>query len=210
MDLCLRPEACGAGFFRALRGLWAARAGEAHSPAGRLGAQDAARQAEEALQDYGNSIFRLAYAYLHNPSDAEEILQDTLVQLLRTAPRFQSPAHEKAWLMRVAANLSKNRLSYNQIRRADPLSEELSAQSCGDLSFVWEAVKALPVNRREVIHLYYQEGYSTGEIAKILRRKESTIRSDLRRGREELKAVLKEVYDFDGTVSPDYGPHSGG
>lgn len=41
------------------------------------------------------------------------------------------------------------------------------------------------------------EGYSTEEIANILKRKPATVRSDLRRGREKLKAILKEAYDFE-------------
>ena len=47
-----------------------------------------------------------------------------------------------------------------------------------------------------MIHLYYYEGYSTKEIAKILQSRESTVRSNLKRGREKLKSVLKEAYDF--------------
>ncbi|MFR5601957.1 MAG: RNA polymerase sigma factor [Lachnospiraceae bacterium] len=62
------------------------------------------------LNDYGNAVLRTAYSYLHNMTDAEEILQDTLVQFLKTAPALESRAHEKAWLLRVACNLSKNRL----------------------------------------------------------------------------------------------------
>ena len=71
------------------------------------------------------------------------------------------------------------------------------AEGKDDLSFVWDAVKALPVNLRAVIHLFYHEGYSTAEIARLLGRKESTVRSDLRRGRAKLKETLKEAYDFD-------------
>ena len=66
-----------------------------------------------------------------------------------------------------------------------------------DLSFVWEAVKALPEKYREAIHLYYYEGYSTGQMAVLLGRKESSVRSDLKRGREKLKMILKEAYDFE-------------
>ena len=66
-----------------------------------------------------------------------------------------------------------------------------------DLKYVWEAVKKLPVKNREVIHLFYQEGYSTKEIADILKRREATVRSDLKRGREKLKKILKEAYDFE-------------
>ena len=153
-------------------------------------------QAERLLNDYGNSVLRLAYSYLHNMSDAEEVLQDTLVQFLKTAPALDGPEHEKAWLLRVAANLSKNRLDYNKVRLTDELNEELVAEEREDLSFVWEAVKALPTNQREAIHLFYHEGCTTAEIGKILGRRESTVRSDLRRGRAMLKEVLKEAYDF--------------
>ena len=154
------------------------------------------RQAERMLTDYGSSILRLAYSYLHNLSDAEEVLQDTLIQFLKTAPALEGPRHEKAWLLRVAANLSKNRLDYNRIRAADELNEELVAEEREDLSFVWEAVKALPVHQREAVHLFYHEGYTTAEIGRLLGRREATVRSDLRRGREKLKEVLKEAYDF--------------
>ena len=102
------------------------------------------QKAEELLKDYGNSILRMAYAYLHNMSDAEDILQETLIQYLQTAPVLENPAHEKAWLLKVAANLSKNRIDYNRIRQTDELEETLVAEKREDLRFVWEAVRALP------------------------------------------------------------------
>ena len=158
---------------------------------------DAGQLAADALNTYGNAILRCAYSYLHNMADAEEILQDTLLKLLTAAPAFESEAHKKAWLLRVAANLSKNRIDYNALRAFDELDETLAAEEREDLSFVWDAVKSLPVQFREVIHLHYYEGYSTEEIAKILERNPATVRSDLRRGREKLKSVLKEDYDFE-------------
>ena len=99
--------------------------------------------------------------------------------------------------MTVASNLSKNKLTYLKIRQTDELSEELVSEEKEDLKYVWEAVKKLPVKNREVIHLFYQEGYSTKEIADILKRREATVRSDLKRGREKLKKILKEAYDFE-------------
>ena len=154
-------------------------------------------RAEMILTRFGDSILRYAYTYLHNMSDAEEVLQDTLMQFLKTAPEFESENHEKAWLLRVAANLSKNRIRYNKLRETDELNDELVAEEREDLSFVWEAVKSLPVKYREVIHLFYHEGYSTKQIAEILQRGEATVRSDLHRGRALLREILKEAYDFD-------------
>ena len=158
------------------------------------------RQAEHILDEHGSSILRLAYSYLHNMSDAEEVLQDTLLRFLKTAPTFENSTHEKAWLLRVAGNLSKNRIDYNKVRATDELSDTLKAEKREDLSFVWDAVRSLPVPFREVIHLFYYEGYSTAEISRRLDRKESTVRSDLRRGRLKLKEILKEACDFEEIV----------
>lgn len=131
------------------------------------------QQAAQILDTYGDTILRYAYSYLHNQSDTEEVLQDTLIQFLKTRPVFESDEHEKAWLLRVAGNLCKNRLKYNSLRQTDELREELIAEQREDLSFIWDAVQALPVQYREVIH------------------------SDLSRGRGKLKELLKEAYDFE-------------
>lgn len=81
------------------------------------------QQVQRALADYGKSILHLAYSYLRNRADAEDVLQDTMVQLLRKAPEFESDEHEKAWLLRVAANLCKNRLR-TPWRRYEQLPED--------------------------------------------------------------------------------------
>ena len=159
--------------------------------------EDANEMAALIMDRYGDSILRFAYSYLHNMSDAEEILQDTLLAYLVNKPAFANEAHAKAWLFRVAGNLSKNRIRYNGYRNHDELMEELVAEEKEDLGFVWEAVSQLPDNYREVIHLFYQEGFTTAEIAAILGRREVTVRSDLSRARKKLKEILKEAYDFE-------------
>lgn len=107
------------------------------------------QRAEQLLLEYGNAVLRLAYTYLHNISDAEEILQDALIQFLKSKPSFENKDHEKAWLLRVAGNLAKNKIKSNQIRGSDQLSETLAAEETEDLSFVWDAVKQLPVKYRD-------------------------------------------------------------
>ncbi len=155
-------------------------------------------QTRQIMDELGNSILRLAYSYLHNMEDAEDILQETLIKFVTTRPVFENEKHRKAWLLTVASNLAKNRIDYNKVRQSEELNEEIAgAEDKEDLSFVWEAVKKLPGAQREVIHLFYQEGYQTAEIAGILGRKESTVRSDLRRAREKLKEILKEADDFE-------------
>ena len=155
------------------------------------------QQAGRIMTDYGNNVLRLAYSYLHNMSDAEDVLQDTLIQFIKKQPRFETVNHEKAWVLRVAINISKNKITYNKIRKTDELSDTLAANETEDLSFVWDAVKLLPSKYREVVHLFYYEGYSTAQIASLLSKKEATVRSLLLRARIKLKEVLKEVYDFE-------------
>lgn len=152
---------------------------------------------ENAMELYGDGILRLAYMYLHNRSDAEDILQETLIRYMESKPDFTDQKQEKIWLFRVAANRSINRLKYNKVRETDELDETLKLEEREDLSFVWEAVKTLPEKQREVMHLFYYEGYSTMEISTIVRRKESTVRSDLHRARGKLKDILKGEYDFE-------------
>ncbi len=151
----------------------------------------------EILDKHGNRILRLAYSYVHNMEDSEEILQDVLLKLLSSAPEFESKEHEKAWILRVTANLSKNRIEYNKLRDTDELNEELVAEKKEDLSYIWEAVKSLPANYREVIHLFYADGSSPAEIADILGESGANIRTRLKRARAKLKEILREEYDFD-------------
>lgn len=159
--------------------------------------------AEEVLNTLGDAILRLAFSYLHNREDAEDILQETMIKFVTQMPVFENEKHRKAWLMTVAANLSKNRIEYNRVRDTAELNEELAGAEeedrnvSDDLSAIWKAVEQLPVNQREAIHLFYQEGYKTAEIAEITGRPEATVRSDLKRGRDKLKSILKEANDFE-------------
>ncbi len=150
------------------------------------------------LDLYGDSLYRLACSYLKNEADAQEVVQDTVIQLLRYDPDFSGDAKkEKGWLMKTAANLSRNRLRALKAHPPEELNEAFAAAETSDLKFVWEAVASLPVRYRELIHLYYQEGYTTKELAELTGRREATIRSDLHRAREQLKTILKESYDFE-------------
>ena len=162
---------------------------------------DTEEKISHLFQAYGDAILRAAYAYLHNMDDAEDVLQNTFVQYLRAEPIFENSAHEKAWLLRVAINLSKNKLNSVWYKRTDALTEAYPCAELDDeLACVWDAVRSLPPKYREPIHLFYHEGYSTAEIAGILETKEATVRSLLHRGRGMLKDILQEAYDFDDEI----------
>ena len=105
--------------------------------------------AEEVLSTLGDSILRLAFSYLHNREDAEDILQETMIKLVTQMPVFENEKHRKAWLMTVAANLAKNRIEYNRVRDTAELNEELAGAAeedrdvSDDLSAIWKAVEQL-------------------------------------------------------------------
>ena len=176
---------------------------EASEGEGRKSDEEIEKEAEEILNTIGNSILRLALSYLHNIEDAEDILQETMIKFVTVRPVFESDTHRKAWLMRVASNLAKNRIDYNKVRDTMELNEEIAGEVQEDLDqgdeykAIWDAVRSLPVHQREAIHLFYQEGYSTAEIANITGRREATVRSDLKRARDRLREMLKEANDFE-------------
>lgn len=159
-------------------------------------ALDPSDAVEKALDLYGDDILRLAYSYLKRREDAEDIVQETLIRLMQSGAVFEDEKKEKSWLLQVAANLCKDELKSSRRKNTvaipegyDIADEEQSAGS--EDSAVLRAVLELPYKYRSVIHLYYFEEYSTREIAEILEKKEATIRSLLKRGREKLEKFMK-------------------
>ena len=83
-------------------------------------------QAQRLVETYSDMILRLSYTYLHNTQDAEDICQETLIKLLYQSRRFSSPEHEKAWVIRTAANACKDIL-----KRPDR-SRTCALEACAD------------------------------------------------------------------------------
>ena len=148
------------------------------------------------LDDYGDMILRLAYSYMKNIHDAEDILQDVFVQLMKNIDIFQGNDHKKSWLITVTRNMCKNKLKSSWFKSREELIELPYYDEYKNDDII-EAVMKLPLKYREVIHLFYYEDYSTAQIAEIVNKKESTIRSLLHRGRNILKKMLKAGYDFE-------------
>lgn len=142
-----------------------------------------------AVLKYSTSIIRLAFTYVKNISDAENIAQETFLAYVMTKLIFETNEHEKAWLIRVAINKSKNHLKASWFRRNKPLTDDLSYLPKEE-SEVLEKVLALDRKYRLPIHLYYYEGYSIKEIAHILQTKPTTIGTRISRGRKILQELL--------------------
>ena len=151
---------------------------------------------ESLFQKHSDLIYRICVLYLKDREDAEDALQGTFLKCLEKRPVFNDDDHARAWLIVTAKNLCKNHLTYwfNLLRSPAELLESI-AQGPGDNRETLEAVMALPEKNREVIYLYYMEGYTTEEISHVLSRNHSTVRTQLVRGRELLKKTLGGVED---------------
>lgn len=152
------------------------------------------RTPAELARAYAPAIYRLAYARTGSRADAEDIMQEVFVRLLRAGPDFADRAHARAWLLRVAANCANDWFRAPWQRREGPLTDSLPAPEHEDGGVV-EAVLALPAKYRTAVHLYYYEELSVAEIAKITGKSESAVKSRLFRARAMLREALKEDDD---------------
>ncbi|NBG87705.1 RNA polymerase sigma factor [Isachenkonia alkalipeptolytica] len=137
-------------------------------------------------------VYRVCYMFMKNPSEAEDSLQDTFLRAMEKAPPFKGEDHEKGWFIVTASNICKNKLKYwfRKKRTGDnDRLEQIKHQDRYEFE-VFDEILNLPVKYKTPIYLYYYEGYSSVEIAKLQETKETTVRSQLARGRKMLKKTL--------------------
>lgn len=182
------------------------------------------RELQLKIDTYSDMLFKLSYLRLQNVQDAEDVVQEVFYQYLKKPQNFQSPEHEKAWFLKVALNGCRKvwRSAWRRHRASWPeeesaaegsrsqaggIKEEADAQAAAHepeecffrqeaRTHLLQAVMSLPERYRDVIHLFYYEDLSVKEIARITGRRDSTVTSQLTRGRELLRKSLKEEYDF--------------
>ncbi|MCI5732394.1 MAG: RNA polymerase sigma factor, partial [Eubacterium sp.] len=148
------------------------------------------KQYIEIVEKYADMIYRIAYQKVLNRYDAEDIVQDVFVKLLSNKSYFRDEEHMKAWLIRVTINLCIN---YNKsLARQKTVSvEQLDIPFTQQETGILEELYLLPEDERNILYLYYYEGYKIREIAKILRQKQNTINSKLTRARNKLKKIME-------------------
>lgn len=150
---------------------------------------------EEAVRRWADTVWRLAKARLRNDADASDAFQDTFLALCRAKPSFESIDHQKAWLLRTACNCCNQIVRKRASRPTTPLedadfpSEHRDPASGIELE---EMLACLSDAQRTAVHLFYFEGYRTGEIAAITGERPSTVRSHLRRARQVLRLELDD------------------
>ncbi len=148
------------------------------------------KDVDRIFDKYKDTVFRLAYAYTKNRADADDVFQEVFLRYFKANPEFKDHNHEKAWFLRVTINCSKKLLTSSWFKRTVPMDENISF-NLEEKSKMFYAVMALPKKYSVVVHLYYYEDYSIKEISDITGLKETTIQSQLMRGRNMLKEALK-------------------
>lgn len=143
------------------------------------------------VDKFAPGVYRLAYARTGNRADAEDVMQEVFLRLVRAGPDFHDDEHAKAWLLRVTANCAGDLFRAPWRGRVQSLDEagELT-QPDPEPGGTLEAVLALPPKYRAPVHLYYYEGYSVAEIAGILGKSESAVKTRLSRARAMLRKDL--------------------
>jgi RNA polymerase sigma-70 factor (ECF subfamily) len=151
---------------------------------------------QHVLDNYSTMLIKLAFTYVKNRADAEDMIQDVFVSLMKRNSGFENEEHEKAWLIRVTINKCKNHLKSSPNRLHVPLDEEISYLP-EEQNEVLSIVLSLPVKYRTVLHLFYYENYSMNEIAKMLAKRPATIGTWLSRGRILLKTKLVGGFEYE-------------
>jgi len=188
---------------------------------------------ETAMADladaYGPKIQQLAFRYLRNKEDAEEVVQDVLYKVYRNVDGFRGEAALSSWIYRITFNAAMSRLRSASYQRAQEAQRALAAaredhaaqalpepadwSSIADEQLLrsqlrrrlFRAVLALPAIYRAPVVLRDIQGMSTEEASAMLRVKDQTLKSRLHRGRLMLR---KQLADFAGGLSlhrPIYG-----
>lgn len=160
--------------------------------------QDAAQQIERIVEEYSDTLLRVALHYTQNLSDAEDAVQTVFLKLVRLGTSFADAQHEKAWLIRVIINQCKDLKRSAWHKKTTGLEEGYGAAAAGAQGPDFEVlslVRTLPENYRNIVYLYYFEGYSTIEIASMLDMKQNTVESRLHRARAKLRTLLKGEWD---------------
>ncbi|NBI66206.1 RNA polymerase sigma factor [Pseudoflavonifractor sp. 60] len=143
------------------------------------------------VREYSDMLLRLACARLSCVSDAEDAVQEVFLRLLTAPVSFRDAGHEKAWLIRTTLHRASD-IRRRAAKRELPLEEAVQMAAPEPGVELLQAVRALPEQYGAVIHLHYYEGYSIKEIGKLLGLPAATVGTRLARGRERLRALLKE------------------
>lgn len=159
-----------------------------------MGKRDLEKEFEVKFNEYGNMLYKIAFLYLGNESDTEDVLQDVFTKYLCGKYIFKNSEHEKAWFIRVTQNkcLDYMRKSDRKNECIDDVPATAAYKDKDTEQDVIAKVIALPEKYKSVIILFYYNDYTVEEISKTLKISKSAVKKRLQRGREILKLELED------------------
>lgn len=151
---------------------------------------------EQVVRTYSSAVASVCLMRMGSYDDAEDCYQNTFIKLYTSSPSFKDEQHLKAWLLRVAINECRSALRLRN--RVIPLDAARDVpvfldEDCTKDSFPAILMRLKP-KYREALYLHYCEEYSVEEAARILGRNPNTVKTLLRRGREQIKALYGGEY----------------
>ncbi len=146
---------------------------------------------EKIVLDNAPAMYRAARSMLCSNAEAEDAVGSAVLAAWRRLDTLRDAGRARAWLVKITVNCARQQL---RDRRPyvpyEELPQELPAPEAEPS--LWGAVSRLCPERRAVVTLYYYEGFSTLEIARLLGIRPGTVKSRLARAREDLKRMLEE------------------
>jgi RNA polymerase sigma factor (sigma-70 family) len=153
-------------------------------------------EALEALyRAFETPVYNLALRVLRRPEDAEDVLQETFLEVVRSIGQFRGEGHLWGWIRRIAASKALMRVRRDQVREAEELQEESVAGRLGTGSVparidLERAFERLSRTSRAVVWLHDVEGYTHEEIAELMGKTVSFSKSQLARAHARLRGML--------------------
>lgn len=145
---------------------------------------------EEVIQREKDLVYRLAFSQCHQKDQADDIFQNVMYRYLKRKPTFESLEHEKAWFIRVTLNCSKTSLKSFWNNKIEEIDEQTYIFEKKEIDLT-PYLNKLPKKYNAVLYLFYYEGYSTREMAKLLHIKENNVRVLLSRARNQLRREIE-------------------
>lgn len=147
---------------------------------------------EDIVLKYADLVYRLALMKTGSRTIADDVFQDVFLKHMKYKDRIKNEEHEKAWFIRVTITTSKAYFLSSWFQKTVPMEQEVPFVSESEGTLYAQVMKLSP-NYRTALYLYYYEGYTIKEIAAICRKNENTIKTHLKRGKEQLKLNLEGV-----------------
>lgn len=154
-----------------------------------------------AVMQHSRGMYRAARSLLDCDADAEDAVAQAVLQAWQSLDKLQNRSAVRPWLIKIAVNCAYTlRRKQGRVVYLDDLPQEPAAPEPPRYDGLWEAVSALPRERRAVVTLFYYEDMSVDDIARCLDVPKGTVKSRLSRARAQLKEMLQEQEGEYGTV----------